>query len=465
MSHSSVPTRDSGSVITDWRPEDPQFWQQQGHRVASRNLWISVPCLLLAFCVWMLFSAVAVNLNKVGFNFTTDELFMLTALPSVSGALLRVPYSFMVPVFGGRRWTAFSTGILVIPCIWLGFAVQDTATPFSTFIIIALLCGFAGANFASSMANISFFFPKQKQGGALGINGGFGNLGVSVMQLVAPLAISLSIFAVFGGTGVEQPDGSLLYLENAAWIWVPFLMVFTLAAWFGMNELATSKASFRSQLPVLKRAHLWILGFLYLATFGSFIGFSAGFAMLSKTQFPEVNVLHFAFFGPLVGALARSVGGAMSDRLGGIRVTLVNFIFMAIFSALLFLTLPSAGSDGNFIAFFGVFLLLFLTAGLGSGSSFQMIAFLFRKMTVERVKAAGGTDEQATREAATDTAAALGFISAIGAIGGFFIPKAFGTSLALTGSPAGAMKVFLVFYIACVAITWVVYGRKKYNNK
>ncbi len=465
MSHSSVPTRDSGSVITDWRPEDPQFWQQQGHRVASRNLWISVPCLLLAFCVWMLFSAVAVNLNKVGFNFTTDELFMLTALPSVSGALLRVPYSFMVPVFGGRRWTAFSTGILVIPCIWLGFAVQDTATPFSTFIIIALLCGFAGANFASSMANISFFFPKQKQGGALGINGGFGNLGVSVMQLVAPLAISLSVFAVFGGTGVEQPDGSLLYLENAAWIWVPFLIVFTLAAWFGMNELATSKASFRSQLPVLKRAHLWILGFLYLATFGSFIGFSAGFAMLSKTQFPEVNVLHFAFFGPLVGALARSVGGAMSDRLGGIRVTLVNFIFMAIFSALLFLTLPSAGSDGNFIAFFGVFLLLFLTAGLGSGSSFQMIAFLFRKMTVERVKAAGGTDEQATREAATDTAAALGFISAIGAIGGFFIPKAFGTSLALTGSPAGAMKVFLVFYIACVAITWVVYGRKKYNNK
>ncbi len=465
MSHSSVPVRETGSVITDWRPEEPQFWQQRGHRIASRNLWISVPCLLLAFCVWMLFSAVAVNLNKVGFHFETDQLFMLTALPSVSGALLRVPYSFMVPVFGGRRWTAFSTGILVIPCLWLGFAVQDTSTPFSTFIIIALLCGFAGANFASSMANISFFFPKEKQGGALGINGGFGNLGVSVMQLIAPLAVSLSMFAVFGGTGVDQPDGSRIYLENAAWIWVPFLIVFTLAAWFGMNELATSKASLKAQLPVLKRAHLWILGFLYLATFGSFIGFSAGFAMLSKTQFPDVNILHFAFFGPLVGALARSAGGAMSDRLGGIRVTLVNFIFMALFSGLLFLTLPSAGSDGNFIAFFAVFLLLFLTAGLGSGSSFQMIAFLFRKMTMARVKAAGGTEEQAMREAATDTAAALGFISAIGAIGGFFIPKAFGTSLALTGSPAEAMKVFLVFYIACVGITWVVYGRKKYNNK
>ena len=463
MSHSSTPQRASGRIISDWRPDDPLFWQRQGHGIASRNLWISVPCLLLAFCVWMLFSAVAVNLNKVGFQFSTDQLFMLTALPSVSGALLRVPYSFMVPVFGGRRWTAFSTGILIIPCVWLGLAVEDTSTPFSTFIIIALLCGFAGANFASSMANISFFFPKEKQGSALGINGGFGNLGVSVMQLLAPLAISFSMFAVFGATGVAQPDGSMIFLANAAWVWVPLLAVFTLAAWFGMNELTASKASLKAQLPVLKRKHMWIMSFLYLATFGSFIGFSAGFAMLSKTQFPDVVIMHYAFFGPLIGALARSAGGALSDRRGGTRVTLVNFILMAIFSALLFLTLPTNGVGGNFTAFFGVFLMLFLTAGLGSGSTFQMISVNFRKMTLERVKNAGGSEATALREAATETAAALGFISAIGAIGGFFIPKAFGTSLALTGSPAGAMKVFLVFYIACVVITWAIYGRN--SNK
>lgn len=126
---------------------------------------------------------------KSVFNFTTDQLFLLTALPSVSGALLRVPYSFMVPIFGGRRWTVFSTAILIIPCVWLGIAVQNPNTPFGIFIVIALLCGFAGANFASSMGNISFFFPKAKQGSALGINGGLGNLGVSVMQLVAPLVI------------------------------------------------------------------------------------------------------------------------------------------------------------------------------------------------------------------------------------------------------------------------------------
>ncbi|ECL6698758.1 NarK family nitrate/nitrite MFS transporter [Salmonella enterica] len=446
--------------MSDWRPENPAFWENKGKGIARRNLWISVSCLLLAFCVWMLFSAVAVNLNKIGFNFTTDQLFLLTALPSLSGAILRVPYSFMVPLFGGRKWTVLSTVILIIPCAWLGFAVQNPATPFGVFMLIALLCGFAGANFASSMGNISFFFPKARQGSALGINGGLGNLGVSVMQLIAPLVIFLPIFTFLGVRGVPQPDGSLLALTNAAWIWVPLLAAATLAAWFGMNDIGSSKASVVSQLPVLKRLHLWLLSLLYLATFGSFIGFSAGFAMLAKTQFPDVNILQLAFFGPFIGALARSAGGVISDKFGGVRVTLINFIFMALFTALLFLTLPGSGA-GSFSAFYLVFMGLFLTAGLGSGSTFQMIAVIFRQITLYNVKLRGGSDEQAQREAVTDTAAALGFISAIGAVGGFFIPKAFGTSLALTGSPVGAMKIFLLFYIACVLLTWLVYGRRK----
>lgn len=451
-------------LLKDWKPENDAFWNNKGKAIARRNLVISVACLLLAFCVWMLFSAVAVNLNKVGFNFTTDQLFLLTALPSLSGAILRVPYSFMVPVFGGRYWTVLSTVILIIPCIWLGLAIQNPATPFEVFMIIALLCGFAGANFASSMGNISFFFPKARQGSALGINGGMGNLGVSVMQMVSPLVITLPMFVFLGVHGVEQPDGSSLWLANAAWIWAPLLLVATLAAWFGMNDIANSKASIRSQLPVLKRAHLWLLSLLYLATFGSFIGFSAGFAMLAKTQFPDVNILKLAFFGPFIGALARSAGGMISDRFGGVRVTLINFIFMALFSALLFLTLPGSGS-GSFVAFYLVFMGLFLTAGLGSGSTFQMIAVIFRRITIYRVKLRGGSEQQAQQEAVTDTAAALGFISAIGAVGGFFIPKAFGTSLEMTGSPVGAMKVFLVFYIVCVLVTWLVYGRPQRGKK
>ncbi|MEC5317740.1 NarK family nitrate/nitrite MFS transporter [Brenneria populi subsp. brevivirga] len=447
------------AIITEWHPEDAQFWRTRGQRIATRNLWISIPCLLLSFCVWMLFSTVAVNLNKVGFQFTTDRLFLLTALPSVSGALLRVPYSFVIPLFGGRRWTAFSTLILVAPCIWLGFAVQHPQTPYGVFVVIALLCGLAGANFASSMANISFFFPKARQGGALGLNGGLGNLGVSVMQILVPLVIFLPLLGITG-SGAPQPDGSRLWLHHAAWIWVPLLIAASLAAWFGMNDLSAAKASLRQQLPVLKRLHLWVMGFLYLSTFGSFIGFSAGFAMLAKTQFPDVIILHYAFFGPLLGALARPAGGALSDRFGGVRVTLTNFILMTLFSLLLFLSLPSGGRDGSFPMFFSIFMLLFLTAGLGSGSTFQMIAVIFRRLTVARVKAAGGGDEQAQREAATDSAAALGFISAIGAIGGFFIPKAFGTSLELTGSPAGAMKIFVLCYLVCVLVTWLFYARK-----
>ncbi|WP_345828728.1 NarK family nitrate/nitrite MFS transporter [Erwinia sp. HDF1-3R] len=455
--HSLIPPP-RGAVLQQWQPEDPAFWQQYGRHIARRNLWISVFCLMLSFCVWMLFSAVAVNLNKVGFHFSTEQLFLLTALPAVSGALLRVPYSFVIPLVGGRRWTAFSTAILLVPCLWLGFAVQDPRTSFATFVLIALLCGFAGANFASSMGNISFFFPKAKQGSALGINGGLGNLGVSVMQFFAPLAISVAIFGLMSD-GV-QVDGESLWLENAAWIWVPLLAVATLAAWFGMNDLAAAKSSLREQLTVLRRPHLWIMAVLYLATFGSFIGFSAGFAMLSQTQFPEVVILRYAFFGPFLGALARSVGGMLSDRFGGVRVTLLNFMVMALFTALLFLTLPGEG-QGSFIAFYGVFMVLFINAGLGSGSTFQMIAAIFRRQTYERIKSDGGSDEKAQREAVTETSAALGFISAIGALGGFFIPQTFGLSLSMTGTPAGAMQLFLAFYLICVAITWWVYGRKK----
>ena len=452
----SVKNHPKTSLLQEWHPEDPRFWQHPGKQVARRNLIISVSALLLAFCVWMLFSTVAVNLNRVGFNFSVDQLFLLTALPALSGALFRVPYSFIVPVLGGRLWTVISTAILVVPCLWLGFAVQDPATPYAVFIVIALMCGLAGANFASSMGNISLFYPKQRQGFALGVNGGLGNLGVSVMQLVAPLVITIP----FLSGGVTLDGGTTLWLANAAWIWVPLLIAASLAAWFGMNDIAGMRASLRDQLPVLKVSHLWILGLLYLATFGSFIGFSAGFAMLAKTQFPLVEITHLAFFGPLLGALARSAGGMLSDKFGGVRVTTINFLLMTLFCALLFLTLPGAYA-ASFFNFYMVFMGLFLTAGLGSGSTYQMIAVIFRQLTQEKMLARGHSMDEAQHTAVTDTAAALGFISALGAIGGFFIPKAFGTSLAMTGSPVGAMKIFLIFYLACLAITWLIYGRRK----
>lgn len=447
-------TKANGRIIKEWYPDNKEFWQSTGADIAKRNLWISVPCLLLSFCVWMIFSAVAVNLPKAGFDFSTEQLFLLTALPSVSGALGRIPYSFTTSIFGGRRWTAFSTFILMIPMVWLGFAVRDPNTQYHTFVLISLLCGLGGANFASSMANISFFFPKEKQGGALGINGGLGNLGVSVMQMVVPLIVSVS---VLGGEAAFQ--GAALYLENGAWVWVPFILLLSVIAWFGMNDIESAQASFSEQVGVLKQGHLWLMSLLYLSAFGSFIGFSAGFAMLTKTQFPEVDVLQYAFIGPLVGALMRPVGGSWSDKFGGIKVTFVNFVLMALLTMAVFLTLPTSESSGDFFLFLILFMGLFACAGVGSGSTFQMIAVLFRRIVTRQSRDIGLDEQTIARKSGTDTAAALGFISAIGAFGGFFIPKAFGSSLEITGSPAGALKLFLFFYVVCAAITWLVYGR------
>ena len=183
-----------GRVLDIWNPEDKAFWAQEGEAIARLNLWISVPSLFLAFAVWQLWSVVAVNLNALGFKFTTDQLFWLAAAPALSGATLRIFYSFVVPIVGGRRWTAISTASLLIPAIGIGIAVQNPTTTFSTMLILALLCGFGGGNFSSSMANISFFFPKERKGSALGVNAGLGNLGVSSVQFLAPLVVTIAPF-------------------------------------------------------------------------------------------------------------------------------------------------------------------------------------------------------------------------------------------------------------------------------
>ena len=457
----AAPLPNSGPVIHDWRPEDAHFWAGTGKAIATRNLWISIPALFLAFAVWMVWSAVIVRLNSIGFTFTTDQLFWLAALPGLSGATLRIFYSFMVPIFGGRRWTALSTASLLAPALWMGFAVQDVSTPYSVFVIIALLCGFGGGNFASSMSNISFFFPKAQQGTALGLNAGLGNLGVSVMQFAVPLVVGMSLFGAVGGSAKELADGSQLWLQNAGFLWVPFIAVVSIAAWFGMNDLSSAKASFSEQAVIFSRKHNWLMCWLYLATFGSFIGFAAGFPMLIKTQFPGVDPLKFAFLGPLVGALLRPVGGWLADKMGGARVTLWNFVLMigAVFGVLQFL--PQNGSEGNFYGFLAMFMLLFLTTGIGNGSTFRMIPVIFRTLHERWSAGKGAADQElAVKAAGKEAAAVLGFSSAVGAYGAFFIPKSFGTSMALTGGPQMALYLFVAYYVSCILMTWWWYSRK-----
>ncbi|MDD5177283.1 MAG: NarK family nitrate/nitrite MFS transporter [Sterolibacterium sp.] len=454
-------------VLTEWLAEDPVFWDSQGRAIANRNLWLSIPALLLAFAVWMVWSVVVVNLPNIGFQFTTSQLFWLTALPALCGATLRIFYSFMVPIFGGRRWTALSTASLLLPTIGIGIAVQNPATSYSTFVILALLCGFGGGNFASSMANINFFFPKAQKGIALGLNAGLGNLGVSVVQFVVPLVITAGMFGPLGGepqTWIDLSRGSsetkAMWLQNAGYFWVPFIAVSAIAAWFGMNDLASAKASIAEQAVIFKRKHNWLMCWLYLGTFGSFIGYSAGFPLLIKSQFPGVNALSYAFLGPLVGALIRPVGGWLSDRVGGATVTFWNFIAMAAAVCGVLYFLPSTASAGNFFGFMAMFMLLFATSGIGNGSTFCMIPVIF--MTEQQRLAKGGDDaaqDQAIKNANKEAAAVLGFSSAIGAYGGFFIPKSYGTSILITGSPEAALYGFILFYLSCILVTWWYYAR------
>jgi NNP family nitrate/nitrite transporter-like MFS transporter len=453
-----------GRVLSIWTPEDKSFWEREGEAIAKINLWISVPALFLAFAVWQVWSVVAVGLPALGFKYSTNQLFWLAAAPALSGATLRIFYSFIVPLVGGRRWTAISTASLLIPAIGIGFAVQDNTTSYPTMMMLALLCGFGGGNFSSSMANISFFFPKERKGSALGVNAGLGNLGVSVVQFLSPLVVTMGIFGIFGGDAqniVKNGQTVQVWTQNAAFIWVPWILLASLAAWFGMNDIADAKASFATQATIFRRKHNWLMCLLYLGTFGSFIGYAAGFPLLIKSQFPGVNPLAYAWLGPLVGAVVRPFGGWLADKVGGAKVTFWNFIVMAAAVVGVLYFLPSGPSGGSFTGFFLMFLVLFLTTGIGNGSTFRMIPVIFLTEAMQGVDQADPQAvARATKEGNTEGAATLGFTAAMAAYGGFFIPKSYGSSITLTGGPEAALYVFVTFYLVCIAVTWWYYARK-----
>jgi len=441
-------------VLDDWNPEDAEFWASKGRRIARRNLWISIPALLLAFAVWMVWSMVVARLPAIGFEFSTGQLFWLTAVPGLSGATLRIFYSFMVPIFGGRLWTTISTASLLLPAMGIGYAVQNPETPYLIFLTLALLCGFGGGNFASSMANIAFFYPKAEKGNALALNAGLGNLGVSVMQFLVPLAITAGVFGALGGAPQTLSDGGKLWMQNAGFVWVPFILIATVAAWLGMNDIADAKASFREQAIIFSRKHNWLMCILYTGTFGSFIGYSAGLPLLTGLAFPEVNALQYVFLGPLVGALSRAGTGWVSDRFGGGRVTFWTFVAMilATFGVI------AALDAGSFAGFFAGFMALFFLTGVGNASTFQMIPVIMGREVPRLMPELEGSALH--RQSERESAAIIAFTSAIAAYGAFFIPKAYGTSIAMTGAPVGALWAFLIFYVICLVITWAYYTRR-----
>jgi NNP family nitrate/nitrite transporter-like MFS transporter len=326
------------------------------------------------------------------------------------------------------------------------------------FLVLALLCGFGGGNFASSMANISYFFPKAEKGNALALNAGLGNLGVSVMQFLVPIVITTGVFGAIGGEPQAVGEGARLWLQNAGFVWVPFILLATVAAWIGMNDIAEAKASFRDQAVIFGRFHNWIMCVLYTGTFGSFIGYSAGFPLLSKLMFPDVDVLKYVFLGPLVGALSRAATGWISDRFGGGRVTFWVFAAMIVATYGVIHFLPGEGTAGNFWPFFACFIALFFLTGVGNASTFQMIPAIMGREVPRLMPELSAEDRQ--KQVGRESAAIVAFTSAIAAYGAFFIPKAYGTSIAMTGGPVMALWAFLAFYVLCLVLTYVYYTRK-----
>lgn len=242
------------SDLKEWNVENEEFWEKSGKQIASRNLWISIPSLLVGFAVWLYWGVITVQMLNLGFPFAKSELFTLMAIAGLTGATLRIPSSFFIRLCGGRNTVVFTTALLMIPALGAGIALQDQQTPLWVFQLLALLSGLGGGNFGSSMSNISFFYPKKVQGLALGLNAGLGNFGVTTMQILVPLAMTFGLFGAMGGDSMilqstsgtligKIPAGSETYIQNAGFIWLVFLVPLLILGWWGMNNIRTEEVS------------------------------------------------------------------------------------------------------------------------------------------------------------------------------------------------------------------------------
>ncbi len=527
--------------LEKWDVEDKQFWDSTGKKIANRNLWISIPNLLLGFAVWIYWGVIVgliqglhdADPSLFNFSFGNDGvplagaaykalLYALPAVAGLAGATARIPNSFMIAICGGRNVKFMTTLLLILPALGTGMALQNPNTGFMTFIILAALSGIGGGAFASSMSNISFFFPKRMQGLTLGLNAGIGNLGVAVMQVIIPLIITVGLF----GGDSHLLRGNPIWIHNAGLVWVPILAVFAVLAFLFMNNLPQHKCgatpiavgkylwleflgyagatlaiffliipwggfpvllkifvvlviavlstlvlmryltpsetrnNLVGQFGIFRNKHNWVMTWLYVMTFGSFIGFANAFPKLLKDVFGYIRVdeagrplaeaiinpnapdiLAFAFLGAAMGAAIRPLGGWLSDKLGGARVTHWDTLVMILATIACGYTIALANGSHTPETYFWPFLLLFIvlfaTTGIGNGSTFRMIAIIFSK-------------EQA--------GPVLGWTSAIAAYGAFLIPKIFATQIK-AGTPEYALYGFAAYYGSCLLINWWFYAR------
>jgi NNP family nitrate/nitrite transporter-like MFS transporter len=436
-----TPAEEAGDKrwLDHWDPEDPGFWERTGKRIANRNLWFSIFAEHIGFSVWTLWSVLVLFMGPE-YGLDTADKFLLVSLPTLVGAALRIPYTFAVATFGGRNWTIVSAALLLVPTVLAAF-VMHPGTPYGVLLLVAVTAGVGGGNFASSMTNVNSFFPERRKGTALGLNAGGGNIGVAVVQLAGLLIIATA------GTGAP-----LLLLG----IYLPLIVLAALGAALFMNNISSVRNDTGAAKEALREPQLWLMSVLYVGTFGSFIGYSFAFGLVLQNEFDRTPLQAAAvtFIGPLLGSLIRPLGGALSDRIGGSRVTFWTFVAMAVATVLV----VAASTMASLTLFTIGFIALFALSGIGNGSTYKMIPAIFRAQADAAIDSGEPRDEALAR-ARRISGAVIGIVSAIGAAGGLFINLAFRQSFSSTGSGAPAFYTFLAFYAACAALTYFVYLR------
>ena len=421
--------------IEDWRPEDPGFWATTGARVARRNLVFSIFSEHVGFSIWSLWSVMVLFLGPA-YHVDAAGKFLLTAVPTRVGAVLRLPYTFAVAKFGGRNWTIFSAALLLVPTIPAAFLIRPGVS-YTTLMILAAIAGVGGGNFASSMANINAFYPQRRKGWALGLNAGGGNIGVAAVQLVGLLVLATA--------GATHP-------RLVPTVYLPVIVLAALGAALFMDNLSTMSNDKRAMREVSRDRHTWVMSFLYIGTFGSFIGFGFAFGQVLQVQFKHefatpIDAAYLTFLGPLLGSLIRPVGGWLADRYCGAMITFWNFVAMAVGAGLV---LVASGKHSLPLFLFG-FIALFVFSGIGNGSTYKMIPAIFK------ARAAGGPD--AEHDARRRASALIGLAGAVGAFGGVLVNVAFRQSFLTYHSGDAAYAGFIAFYALCFLLTWAVYLR------
>ncbi len=450
--------------IAEWDPEDTAGWESGNRAIARRNLIWSVFAEHVGFSVWSIWSVMVLFMPSSVYHIDAAGKFFLVAMPTLVGAVLRVPYTVATARFGGRNWTVFSAAMLLVPTVATWYYMAHPGTSYTTFMVVAAVAGLGGGNFASSMTNINAFYPQRLKGWALGLNAGGGNVGVPAIQLIGLLVIATA--------GNRSPQ-----LVCAAYL--VFIACAAVAAAVFMDNLGNQQSNLRCMVEVLRFKDSWVMSFLYIGTFGSFIGFSFAFAQVLQINFlagltaggikttaalqgaASLHAAQIAFIGPLLGSLSRPVGGLLADRIGGARITFWTFVAMTAAAAVL----VAAGSNGSAVPVVVGFIALFLLSGIGNGSTYKMIPAIFAAHS-RRIVDAGGSEADATRWSRNTSGALIGLAGAIGALGGVGINLVLRASYSSPSKSATmAFAVFLAFYVVCAGLTWVIYLRRPVSNR